>query len=170
LRPIARVLVCVSILVGGAACTGKTARLGSSSTVGASTRPATTGCGQAQTAGAPSWVGTSGPKGLPFVLGQGGDALGYLFANPLRAGHPTDPANKILWVVRFPRDRQPLQLAAQPVGASGPAVSYSEPADSGPGEIYPSIIDVPTARCWHFVLTWAGHNDELDLRYAPPTT
>jgi len=24
-----------------------------------------------------------------------------MFADPLRAGHPTNPSNKVLWVVRF---------------------------------------------------------------------
>jgi hypothetical protein len=32
----------------------------------------------------------------------------------------------------------------------------------GPG---PSIIDLPVSDCWTLRLSWAGHADELKLRY-----
>ena len=34
----------------------------------------------------------------------GNAAAPFFFAPTLRAGHPTNPANTVLWVVRFPRD------------------------------------------------------------------
>jgi hypothetical protein len=37
--------------------------------------------------------------------------------------------------------------------------------NSGPGEIYPSIIDVPEAGCWHFALAWNGHRSVVALAY-----
>ena len=36
----------------------------------------------------------------------------------------------------------------------------------GPG---PSIIDLPAAGCWRMALTWSGHSDSIDLRYAAHT-
>ena len=51
----------------------------------------------------------------------------------------------------------------------GSAVThYVKSADSSPGEIYPSIVDVPSPGCWHFTLSWAGHHDEIDLLYVAP--
>jgi hypothetical protein len=38
-------------------------------------------------------------------------------------------------------------------------------ANSGPGEIYPSIVDVPQAGCWHFDLSWSGHKASVELLY-----
>jgi hypothetical protein len=92
-------------------------------------------------------------------------AAGFLFARPLRSGHPENPANKILWVVRTPRRGSALQLAGRPLGAAGPTVQQSQPADSSPGEIYPSIVDVPTPGCWRFTLRWATGRAEVDLDY-----
>jgi hypothetical protein len=92
-------------------------------------------------------------------------AAGFLFGNPLRAGKPTNPANKILWVVASPRDGSPLRVTGHPLGATAPVVSATFPANSAPGEIYPSIINVPAPGCWHFNLSWNGHSDAVDLRY-----
>ncbi|MET8155725.1 hypothetical protein ABZT47_05085 [Sphaerisporangium sp. NPDC005289] len=113
----------------------------------------------------PSWASVNAPGGLPVRMGVRGDALGYLFADPLRAGRPTDPANKILWYVRQPRDGHPLEITARPKGARAPVVRVSVPADSGPGEIYPSIVEVPSAGCWALDLSWGSNHDSLELTY-----
>ncbi|MFC4530507.1 hypothetical protein [Sphaerisporangium dianthi] len=113
----------------------------------------------------PAWASVNAPTGLPVRTGVRGDVLGYLFAGRLRAGHPTDPANKILWYVRQPRDGAPLEIAAHPKGTAEPVVRSSQPADSGPGEIYPSIVDVPSAGCWTLDLTWGSNRDSLELTY-----
>lgn len=93
------------------------------------------------------------------------DAAAFLFARPLRAGHPESPANKILWVVRGDRQGRPLQIDGHPLGAASPAVHDSQPANSGPGSIYPSLIDVPSAGCRQFTLHWATGSAEIDLAY-----
>ena len=49
-----------------------------------------------------------------------------------------------------------------------PAVELREPANSGPGEIYPSFVDVPLPGCWTFTLRWHGHTDTIDLPYGLP--
>jgi hypothetical protein len=47
-----------------------------------------------------------------------------------------------------------------------PVVRESLPADAGPGEIYPSYVNVPKPGCWQLSLRWAGHSDQLTLRYS----
>jgi anti-sigma factor RsiW len=59
------------------------------------------------------------PSGLPYIITHPELAAGFLFAHPLRAGHPDDPANRILWVVRMPRTR-PLTIDGHPLGAATP--------------------------------------------------
>jgi hypothetical protein len=119
--------------------------------------------------GVPGWVDVAGahnnPDGLPYVIADPADAAGFLFGYPLRAGHPTDSTNKILWVVRLPRDGAPLQITGHPAGATKPTISVTQPANSSPGEIYPSIVDVPIAGCWHLDLRWAGHAAGVELLY-----
>jgi hypothetical protein len=88
-------------------------------------------------------------------------AAGFIFSS-LTAG-PLD--NKILWYVRFPRDGKPLMAEGHPLGASRPVARFSQPANSGPGEIYPSGPAVPMPGCWHFTLSWNGHSAEVDLLF-----
>jgi hypothetical protein len=91
--------------------------------------------------------------------------VGFLFADPLVAppGRVTYD-NKLLWVVRLPRDGSELLLdGVNP--ATRHVVHLAEPPDSSPGEIYPSIVDVPEPGCWHFTLRWANHTDDVDLLY-----
>jgi hypothetical protein len=116
---------------------------------------------------APAWS-TSSPgfsSNLWFAVSAHGDAVAVLFAHPLRAGKPQNPANKVLWVVRRPRRGQPLRLHAQPIGVSARGVTTSWPANSSPGEIYPSTADVSFPGCWRFTLRWAGHVDTIALPY-----
>jgi hypothetical protein len=102
---------------------------------------------------------------LPYVTAVDQTAAGFIFGYPLRAGHPINPSNKILWVVGFPRNGSPLEITGQLSGANAPSVHESEPANSGPGEIYPSIVDVPQPGCWRFDLSWAAHHDVVYLQY-----
>ncbi|HEX2322897.1 MAG TPA: hypothetical protein VHJ18_28300 [Streptosporangiaceae bacterium] len=125
------------------------------------------GCGatRLRLGGAPLWAASANPPRIPYALAARRKAAGFLFGNPLRAGHPENPDNKILWVVALPRDGSPLRLTAHPVGATAPVVSSTWPDNSAPGEIYPSIVNVPAPGCWHFTLSWNGHSDTVDLRY-----
>ncbi len=67
--------------------------------------------------------------------------------------------------MRKPRHGSPLLVTARPIGSARPLVRASWPADSGPGEIYPSYLNVPSAGCWRVTVRWAGHVDRLDLSY-----
>jgi hypothetical protein len=118
----------------------------------------------AWTAGA--WAGSSPGSSPPYALATGDRAAAF-FADPLRAGHPTDPANKVLWVVRQPRQGMPLTVSARRVGTRSSALRISRPADSGPGEIYPSYVDLPQAGCWRLALAWGSHRAAIDVQVAP---
>lgn len=109
----------------------------------------------------PAWATDNAPE-LPYVISTDATVVGYLFARPLRA---TKSDDKILWYVRLPRDGHSLHIEARPRGGPAPVVRVAEPADSSPGEIYPSLVDVPTPGCWHVTLSWGPHTDAVDLRY-----
>lgn len=119
--------------------------------------------------GVPAWVDVAGaqnnPDGLPYVVAIPPSAAGFIFGYPLRAGHPQSPTNKILWVVGLPRNGSPLEVSGRPLNATTPSIHQTQLADSGPGEIYPSIIDVPKPGCWRFDLSWAGNHTAVDLEY-----
>jgi hypothetical protein len=117
---------------------------------------------------ASAWADSSPGFSVPYALASGDRAAAFFFADPLRAGHPSDPANKVLWVVRLPRRGMPLTISARRVGVNAPTVRISRPADSSPGQIYPSGVDLPQAGCWRLALAWAGHHASVDVRVAPP--
>jgi hypothetical protein len=56
-------------------------------------------------------------------------------------------------------------ISGHPVGKSAPLVAVTQPANSTPGEIYPTIVDVPEPGCWHLDLVWAGHQTSIELEY-----
>jgi hypothetical protein len=100
-----------------------------------------------------------------YVLASPPTIGGVLFVQPLRSGHPTTPSNKILWVVKLLRNGSALEITGHPLAAATPIVAQVQPADSGPGEIYPSTVDVPQPGCWHFDLAWTGHKASVELLY-----
>ena len=120
---------------------------------------------------APAWTAPAfsdsspGPPPWPHALSARGTVVAIVFGYPLRAGNPTNPANKILWIMRLARRGSPLTIEASPLHANAPLIRHAWPADSSPGEIYPSYVNVPTAGCWRITLRWARHTDWIDLRY-----
>jgi hypothetical protein len=115
---------------------------------------------------APAWTAAShAPVGIPVAVSVNGLVAAFFFAHQLRAPAASDASNKILWVVRLPRQGQDLRITARPLGRTEPVVVLTESASASPGEIYPSIVDMPTAGCWQFMLTWAGHEDSMDVQY-----
>jgi hypothetical protein len=105
------------------------------------------------------------PADLPYVVAVPQTAAGFIFGYPLRAGHPVNPSNKILWVVDFPRSGSLLQITGQLSDANEPSVNESVPPASGPGAIYPSIVDVPKPGCWRFDLSWSSQHAAVYLAY-----
>ena len=125
------------------------------------------GCGSTLVAAGeqtPPWAEV-GASFLRFVTSDEGNAVGFLFADPLRAAPRDDGKNnKVLWVVREPRNGSDLTIKGT---LNGEVVTSSEAANSGPGEIYPSIVDAPKPGCWHFTLRWGDNVANLDLLFEP---
>jgi hypothetical protein len=127
------------------------------------------GCGATpvRSGALPAWTESAHPPQIPWVMSQEGNLVGVIFAQPLMApGAQTGPQNKILWIVREPRNDSDLVLTMRPVGGGDP-ITVTEPAGSGPGEIYPSGVDVPTPGCWQVAAEWDGHRATLGLSYQP---
>jgi hypothetical protein len=102
---------------------------------------------------------------MRHVMSHEGNLVGMLFSYPLQVPSPPGgPNNKILWIAREPRNGKDLRLTLRPE-AGGAAVTVTQPANSNPGEIYPSIVDVPTAGCWTVVAEWNGNRATLELPY-----
>ena len=119
---------------------------------------------------APAWAGSSPGFTLPYALASDDAAAAFFFATRLRAGHPTNPTNKVLWVVHFPRNGKPLRITARLGTNPSRTVHIWRPADSGPGEIYPSYVDLPRPGCWKLTLTWNAHHANIDIQVHRPAT
>lgn len=116
---------------------------------------------------ATAWADSSPGSGLPYAVASRDAAAAFMFADPLRAGHPTNPSNKVLWVVRYPRNGKPLIIDARWGRDPSIHVRSRWPADSSPGEIYPSGIDLPHPGCWKLALTWGPHHASINLQVQP---
>jgi len=113
---------------------------------------------------AAAWSDSSPGFTVPYALASGDAAGAFFFAHPIRAGHPNNPSNKILWIVRFPRNGNPLDITARFGADPSLVVKASWPADSSPGEIYPSSLDLPRAGCWALTLAWGPHRAAIDVQ------
>ena len=118
--------------------------------------------------GAPDWAhkleGSQTYQDLvPYVLASPPTAIGFLFGYPLRAGHPQNPSNKILWLVELPPRAGSLDITAHPKGAAAPEFAVGAAfLDSGD---VPSIVDAPQPGCWTLNISWSGHHARVDLNY-----
>jgi hypothetical protein len=136
--------------------------------------PASGGCGSTTVyvGSPPEWLvdaagGAGAPSTLPYFSSSPGLIGGFIFGNPLRVGHPNSPTNKILWAVATARKGAPLNIIGHPQVAAIPVVTFSFPDNSSPGEIYPSIVDVPSPGCWAFTLSWGTAQAQVQLAYVP---
>jgi hypothetical protein len=120
-------------------------------------------CAPVHTGVLPVWArsGFSDPEPvMPFVTSRSGAMLAIIFADPLVSPALPNLGNKILWATDTPIYGDPLVISGRVEG--GTATMHAT-VDGGPG---PSIIDVPTAGCWLFDLTWGTHHDTIDILYA----
>ena len=122
-------------------------------------------CGEESPQNLPGWANDyQGFAGRKFVSSQG-NVVAVVFTPPLtvsRADQAT--TNKILWVMRTPRNGDQLRIDATLPGSSR-RFSTTQPPDSGPGNIYPTMVNVPAPGCWHMSLSWNGNTDTVDLFY-----
>jgi hypothetical protein len=161
-----RALLVAAVLLLIAACGDDSGSDGTAIPAGAHEVEGACGATVLYTGASEDWTASAGgPTDLVQATSHDGNAVAFLFGNPLRAGEPENPANKILWVVKQPRGMSDLEIAGHPLDAEAPTVAQSEAADSSPGEIYPSIVNVPSPGCWHFTLQWNGNTDTIDLPY-----
>lgn len=110
-------------------------------------------------------TGNNAPAGVPYAIGRPAIAAAFIFGYPLHMPDSGIPySNKILWVVGAARAGE-LLIEGHPLGRTAPVVRYSFPDNSGPGEIYPSGVDVPEPGCWQFSLSWSGRTAQLELEY-----
>jgi hypothetical protein len=127
------------------------------------------GCAESPlwTSGLPDWTASAAaPSGIPYVIAHEGNLVGVLFGHPLRAGvNVSNPSDKVLWIAREPRQGADLNLTLTRVDGTGEPVHLSFPANSSPGEIYPSGVEVPTPGCWRVAAEWAGNHATLELSY-----
>jgi hypothetical protein len=162
-----------SLLVAGCTAgpdaTATAPSAGPPSAAGPAASQLSSGCGTTpvRSGGMPDWAASAGAPELPTVMSHEGNLVGAVFGYPLMApASATGRQNKILWIVREPRGGSELKLSLRPAGG-GDTVTVSEPAGSSPGEIYPSIVDVPAPGCWDVVAEWNGHRATLELSYQP---
>ena len=171
------VAMCVWLLVAGCSSAPAAARSPEPSPSAEASRtggavPMAGGCGETQVyqGGEPDWLTRAGddnnPTFLPYFVTSPANAAGFLFSYPLRSGAPSNPGNKILWVVGVPRDGNHLVVDGHPLNARTPAVHMSFEDNAGPGEIYPSEVDVPSPGCWHFDVSWGPNHTSVDLVFA----
>jgi hypothetical protein len=153
-------LILLGSLLGACGTTGSAARGSDSpSAPGTCPTPLTTGP-------LPDWAASAGAPDLPHALGGTGLIVGAVWVTP-RSPQEAPASTKILWISRVPRAGTPLRITATPFGLTAPLVRVEVPADSGPGEIYPSIVEVPFAGCWHVELAWGPNTDAVDITYLP---
>ena len=114
------------------------------------------------------WTNPHGqPWGVPWAFGTGDNAVAYLFATQLVAGaspRADGTNNKVLWESRDSPSGAGVMIEAHPFGQSQPVVTIS----GGP-----SIVDVPTAGCWTFRLSWNAsgqHSSAINLEVLPAGT
>jgi hypothetical protein len=137
----------------------------------AAAKPMDGGCGGTTvlTGGVPPTLikstGDNAPSGVPYAVAHPATAAGFIFGYPLHTPSAgIGYSNKILWVIGVPRTGD-LVIDGVPLGKTAPAVHYSFPANSSPGEIYPSGVDVPEPGCWVFTLRFAGQTAQIELAY-----
>jgi hypothetical protein len=105
---------------------------------------------------------------MPYEVGRSGEIAAIVFGFPLLAPPSTVRSNKILWVSHESTAADRLDISAQQMdGATAVGNPVKQSVAGGPG---PSIVDVPTAGCWRFTLSWADRTDSLDLEYGTSST
>ena len=113
------------------------------------------GCASTQvsdgTSPPPAWAleGFNGWPGIPWAATSPPTAVAILFTKELVANGIND---KILWVTQTPTNQ--LAIVAHPLNADSPKVAINEPTTGG--NQTPSYVDLPSAGCWSFQLTWGG--------------
>ncbi|SDO59106.1 hypothetical protein SAMN04515671_1422 [Nakamurella panacisegetis] len=131
---------------------------------GPAARPASA-CGPVEVSVLPTWARAGFSDPVPraaYITSRSGHVVAILFTNPLAAPPVAGQGNKILWVADNASGGDDLVIDGRLEGGS--ATMHTTVA-GGPG---PSGVDVPTAGCWVFTLTYGTHHDVIDIPYSAP--
>jgi hypothetical protein len=152
------------VSIGGAAL--HTTSDGRPSTTAASNGAPACGTPLSRAGDAPNWTRSANPPtDVPHVLSRQRNVAAFVFGQPLQAHRSDGRTNKILWVVREPRNGRPLRIAGRRARTRARIAPIVLPAGSEPGEIYPSTVNVPRPGCWVFTLSWGPHRATIGLVY-----
>jgi hypothetical protein len=107
------------------------------------------------------------PPGVSIghVMGVRGDIVAILWGSPktsLYAPPRKDQNNKILWVARQPLSVMSLSPLTIRATLNGTHLAASRELPNGPG---PSSVNLPAPGCWTLNVSWAGHQDQVELWY-----
>ena len=103
---------------------------------------------------------------IGHVMGVRGDIVAILWGGPktsLYAPPQKNQNNKILWVSRLPLSATSLSPLTIRATLNGTHLVASRELPNGPG---PSFVNLPAPGCWTLDLSWAGHQDQVDLWYS----
>lgn len=113
------------------------------------------------------WNQPAAPWPVPWAFGTDKDTVAYLFATELVAGaspRVNGTNNKILWEAKDLPSGAGVAIDAHPMGQTQLVVTIA----GGP-----SIVDLPTAGCWTFALSWSSHGKHtstINLEVLPTGT
>ncbi len=103
------------------------------------------------------WSAHGAPWPVPWAFGTNDDTVAYVFATQLVAGgspRVDGSNNKVLWEAKDSPSGAGVVVEARPLGRSTPALTVA----GGP-----SIVDVPTAGCWTFRLSWSANGQHSSI-------
>jgi hypothetical protein len=113
----------------------------------------------------PSWARSANPPtDLLRSLSPDGNVLAILFSAPFSPPNPERP-NTFQFIVRTPSGAQPLAITATRGGHA--VVHATATAGRSSKQTYVTVVNVPSAGCWHFQFAWNGHRSSMDIHYQP---
>jgi hypothetical protein len=114
------------------------------------------------------WTHAKGtPWPVPWAFGTQGNTVAYVWGTQLVAGQSPradGTNNKINWLSKDNPSGDGVMVEGRPLGQSQPVVRIA----GGP-----SLVDVPTAGCWTFRLSWSAngqHTSTINLEVLPTGT
>jgi hypothetical protein len=119
---------------------------------------AATRCGISVERRAPAaWARFGAPGGGTPHIAAGDRVYGFFFTKQLLAGNPSNPHNKILWIVHDGSPTRTITVTATRRGTTATAHLVFRAVDRA-GRIYPSYVNLPAAGCWALELRWNGRS------------
>jgi len=153
--PVALVLIIVACVWTGVTLSKQSGMVAGVPVAGSTCTPLHTGA-------PPVWArgGFTGNSYPPFATSASGNVVAHVFGDALTAPPAADHSNKILWVERRDAPTGNIDITARLAG-SDRVTTLLVPAG-------PSIVNMPTAGCWHLDLRIGTRHDTIQLRRTRP--